>query len=91
MASTYCKHAPYFGGTDSSHYTYIGRISQNGLPILDNESELLVMFSECQRLRANTASDIDNKRALRKALPVIPCKIQCFEGEMAAYNVCNTA
>ena len=72
--NTTCKHAPNLGKTDSSYCTYIVRISQDGFPILDNETELRVMLGERQRLRANTASNIDDKRALRKAFPAVPYK-----------------
>ena len=54
------------------HYTYLNRIARNGLPVLDNEAEVRVMISERQGLRANTASNIDDQRAIGEVFPSIP-------------------
>jgi hypothetical protein len=44
------------------------------LPVLDNEPKLRMMLGDRQGLRADTTSDIDNQRALRKEFPAVPCK-----------------
>jgi hypothetical protein len=65
---------PYFWRGQRIKYTYIDRIANDGLAILYNEAEMWVMKSEQQGLRANTASDIDNQRALGELSPTVPCK-----------------
>ena len=75
-----------FVGTDSIRCTYLDRIADDGLPILDNKPEPRVMVDNCQGLRANTSSDIDNQRALRKVFPVIPYKIRRFKGMQWMHN-----
>jgi hypothetical protein len=55
-------------------YTYTDCIANDGLAVLNNEAEMWVMKSEQQGLRANTASDIDNQRALRELSPTVPCQ-----------------
>jgi hypothetical protein len=64
------------------HRTYIDRITHYKLPILDNEPEMRVMASERQGLRADTASDVDDQRALRKVFPAVPYKYRSFKREM---------
>lgn len=55
-------------------YTYIDCIPHNGRAVLDNKAKVRVTGSKSQRLRTNAASNIDNQRALGKALPGVPCQ-----------------
>ena len=55
-------------------FIYLDCIAFDRLAVLDNEAKMPLMGSECQRLRANAASDIDNQRALGEVFPGIPCQ-----------------
>jgi len=67
------RHVQYLE-TRLIQYTYIDCIPHNGRAVLDNKAKVRVTGSKCQRLRADAASNIDNQRALGKALPGVPCQ-----------------
>ncbi len=68
LSDTYC----IFIGVVRFKYTYSYCITHDGLTILDNEAEVLMMGSEHQGLRANASSDVDNQGTLREAIPSVP-------------------
>ena len=63
-----------WGRADELRSTYLDCACYDSLAVLDNEAEVRVTVSENQGLRANTASNIDNQRALRKLSPGVPCQ-----------------
>ena len=62
-----------WGEAGELRFTYLDCACYDGLAVLDNEAEVRVTVSENQGLRANTASDVDNQRALRKLSQGAPC------------------
>jgi len=61
-----------FGLVVGFKYTYLYCITHDGLMILDNKVDVLMMGSEHQGLRANASSDVDNQGTLREAIPSVP-------------------
>jgi hypothetical protein len=54
--------------------TYLDCIPHDGLAVLDNEPKVREMGSKYQWLGSHAASNIDNKGALGKAFPRVPCQ-----------------
>jgi hypothetical protein len=63
-----------WGEAGGLRFTYLDCACYDGLAVLDNEAEVRMVVSENQGLRANTASNIDDKRALRELSPSVPCQ-----------------